>query len=315
MPAGCMSKRLAIMALGVFAAAPLAMGGENNFFRDKERGWYWYEDPLPVKPVEKPKEEPIPPKVPAPTAKEQPNLFSAEWLRKNLDRLRDDAIDNPDDKDKVAAYMYAQRVLMDKAQRFASAASVMAKTDPLLDETTRVPLDTAAAAAFHRGIEANKGEAIKLLAKKGGILFFFDSSCSFCMTQTRALRWLEKESGFTVLNISIDGKPIEGMARYVKDTGQAAALRLKMTPTTIYAVPPDKYYIISQGYHSADTLLDKIMTVAVTEKLLPEHMIEIQRGYERGVLTAGDMRDPALTSRDDTKEWVRALQERLGNRY
>ncbi len=308
----------AALLLGVAAVVTVVTPayGEANYYRDKERGWYWYEDPPQGKSTT-PSEPP--PKAPSPKAQEakpeQPKLFSAEWLRKNLDRLRDEAIDNPDDKEKVAAYMYAQRVTMDKAQRFASAAATMAKTDPLLDETTRVPLDTAAAAAFHRGIEANKGEAIKLLAKKGGILFFFDSSCSFCMTQTRALRWLEKESGFTVLNISIDGKPIEGMARYVKDTGQAAALRLKMTPTTIYAVPPDKYYIISQGYHSADTLLDKIMTVAVTEKLLPEHMIEIQRGYERGVLTAGDMRDPALTSRDDTKEWVRALQERLGNRY
>lgn len=302
----------------VLLAATAPVQGEEpggSYFREKEQGWYWYKDPPPEPPKKKPEPKPEPPPAPVEKKPEPPKLFSTAWLRQNLDRLRDDAIDNPDDKDKVAAYMYAQRVVMDKAQRFASAASTLAKTDPLLDETNRVPLDTTAAVAFQRGINANKAAAVKLLAEKGGILFFFDSSCRFCVAQQMALSWLERENGFTVLNISTDGKPLNGMRSFVKDTGQAAALRLKITPTTIYAVPPNGYYIISQGFHSAETLIDKIMTVAVAEKLLPKEMIEIDRAHDRGVLTAEDLRDPAIAGTGDSKAWVRALQERLGYRY
>lgn len=295
---------------------------ESPFYQEKERGWHWYEDP-PKKKEDAPKKiEPPPPPVSVvvvPPAKppeiKGPAMFSAAWLRENMSAIRDDAIDNPDDPAKVRAFLYSQRVLMDKAQRFASAASTMAQTDPLLDETNRIPMDAAAIAAVQQGISKDREEAVKYMAGVGGILFFFDSTCPHCTTQFAALEWMKKDYGYTVKNISVDGKPIPGMAAgWAKDEGQAKALGLTIMPTTIFAVPPDRYYIISQGYHSAQTLGEKIVMAAMGDKLLPERLMKSQQVYERGVLTADDLRDPNLNPAD-SKSWVEALRKKLGARY
>lgn len=287
-------------------------GQGNHFFQEKERGWYWYEDPPPEKKKEIPEQEPSPP--PTDQAKQTgPKPFSAQWLRDNLDRLRDDAIDNPDDEAKVAAFLYAQRVLMDKAQRFATAASTLAKSDPLLDETNRVPMDAAAASLFQRAIHANQDDALKKLSEIGGIFFFYDSTCRFCPLQQNSIDHLAQKYGFTVKNVSVDGKPLPGMRDWVKDTGQARALGLSIFPTTIFAVPPDKWYIVSQGYHATDTLASKIMLAASSAKLLPKEMIERSHAYDRGVLSAEDLRDREIS--EDPNKFVEQLRRKLGARY
>lgn len=307
-----------IVPLLLLAAVAGAGRAESPFYQDKERGWHWYEDPPAKKEQPPEKVEPLRP-APPPSAKtpepKGPAMFSAAWLRENMDKLRDDAIDHPDDPAKVRAFLYSQRVLMDKAQRFASSASTMAQTDPLLDETNRIPMDAAAIAAVQQGISKDREEALKYMAGVGGILFFFDSTCPHCTTQFAALEWLKKDHGFTVKNISVDGKPIPGMSvGWVRDEGQAKALGLTIMPTTIFAVPPDRYYIISQGYHSAQTLGEKIVMAALGDKLLPERLVKSQQVYERGVLTAEDLRDPAVNS-TDTKAWVDSLRKKLGTRY
>lgn len=307
----------------VFAVASgmaIAQDRQQGFYSDKERGWHWYEDPPVEKKAPPPKPVPPPVAVAAPpaasvTAPGVPALFSTAWLRANLDRLRDDAMDNPDDKDKVRAYMYAQRVMLDKAQRFSTAASTVVKTDPLLDETNRVPMDMMATAAVQQSVAANRKEAVKYLAGKGGILFFFDSTCEFCKVQVAALNWLEKDYGYTIKAISVDGKPMPGVkAGWVKDEGQARALGLTIMPTTIFAVPPDRFFIISQGYHSAESLEEKILLAAQADNLLPEAMAKKHQTYERGVLKPGDLRDPALDP-NDSKAWVDQLRKKLGARY
>jgi conjugal transfer pilus assembly protein TraF len=310
-----------IWLLAALNAPPaLAEDNQRHFYSEKERGWHWYEDPPPEKKPRPPPKPIAPPPAAAPApaappAPAGPALFSTAWLRANLDRLRDDAIDHPDDKDKVRAYMYAQRVMLDKSQRFSMVASTVVKTDPLLDETNRVPMDVMATTAVQQSIAANRKEAVKYLASKGGLMFFFDSTCEFCKVQVAALNWLEKDYGYAIKAVSVDGKPMPGVkAGWVKDEGQAKALGLTIMPTTIFAVPPDKFFIISQGYHSAETLEEKILLAAEADNLLPEAMLKKRQTYERGVLKPGDLNDPALDP-NDSNAWVEVLRKKLGARY
>lgn len=271
--------------------------------------------PPPPKKEEKPDPKPAKPKETAPS--EAP--FSAAWLRKNLDRLRDEAIDAPDDKNKVRAYLYAQRILLDKAQNFSNAAHMVASTDPILDESNRMPLDTAAKMAVMRGTEAAKKTALKTLADKGGIFFFFDASCRYCATQQQALSFLVSDYSFKIRNISVDGRGLPGMSDWKKDTGLAKTLGLKIFPTTVFVVPPDGYYIISQGYHSAETLGNKIMLAAMDQKLLPPDVLAATDTLNRGVMSADDMRDQALldavNDAKDSAKWVDMVREKLGMKY
>lgn len=292
----------------------------------KEEGWYWYKDPKeikktdpsPEKKAEAPPEKPEPPKEEA-KIKPEDIPFSTAWLKANLDRLREEAMDSPDDPDKIRAYLYAQRLVLDKAQNFATAAHRMANLDPLLDESNRVPIDTAAKMAVMRTSNAAKEEALRRLAKKAGLFFFFDSSCSHCLTQQEALGWMVKDYAFSIKNISVDGKGLPGMHTWVKDDGQAKALGLKIFPTTIFVVPPDGYYIISQGTLSAESMGNKIILVANDRKLLDEDVARHINVFDRGVLSAKDMRDPALAeairNSRESKIWVNQLREKLGTNY
>jgi conjugal transfer pilus assembly protein TraF len=83
------------------------------FFQGKEEGWFWYKDP---------KERPVqlPPKsmLPLPAKPKETEPLSVEWLKKQMPVLLDRAIDNPT-RENVEAYLYAQRLAMDKSQRFA----------------------------------------------------------------------------------------------------------------------------------------------------------------------------------------------------
>lgn len=315
-------RALSFVAAGLLAQP--AQGAESlDRFERKAEGWNWYQDPVerkaPVQPPEAPKKADPPKAEEAKPPKEAkapgPAPFSVKWLRENYERIRDDAIDNPDDPEKVQAYLYAQRIILDKSQSFATAAQLMSSTDPLLDETNRIPLDTAAKFAVLRGHSDAKQEALKDLAARGGIFFFFDSTCSYCAVQLQALEWLRKDHGFSVKNISTDGKPLPGMDSWVRDSGQARALGLRITPTTLFVIPPAGYYIISQGFHSAETLGEKILMVAGSKGLLRPDLAKRIDIFQRGLVSPEDLRDPALaTTAQDTRAWVKVLQQKIGGR-
>jgi hypothetical protein len=59
-----------------------------------------------------------------------PAPLSAAWLRANLERFRDQAIDDPSPRN-VALYLYLQRLVLDKAERFAEATQRAVWADPL----------------------------------------------------------------------------------------------------------------------------------------------------------------------------------------
>ena len=124
----------------------------NSYYDDRERGWFWFEpEPKPEPELEEP--EPLPPSPPPPTPPEenteessvkstQPEtktvVIDVEWLRTNLPVLRDMAINNPSDKN-IAAYYYAQRMMLDMSSRFAERTKEYFSKDTPLSEEHRRP--------------------------------------------------------------------------------------------------------------------------------------------------------------------------------
>ena len=116
-----------------------------SFFVDKERGWFWREeivDPVQPKPEKKVENSAELPRV----AIKEPQPLSVAWLRKNLEKYRDEAIDAPSPEN-VAAYFNLQRVMMDKAHRFTDVAHEVVISDPRLDENVRRPISSFAVQA------------------------------------------------------------------------------------------------------------------------------------------------------------------------
>lgn len=291
-----------------------------NFLKSKEDGWFWYKDPKDEAPkpvVKAPEPAPVEPKkeekkVEAP--KEEIKPFSVEWLRKNMKVLLDRAIDDPTNEN-VTAYFYAQRVAMDKAQNYAEMARTVVASDPFLDENNRVPIASFATAQMGRNMNRAKEDALKYLSTVGGLFVFFSSSCEFCRPQVNTVKEVAKKYGMTVKFVSMDGKGLPGLLadnEWVKDSGQAKRLNVKLTPTTVFATPPNNYSVISQGLMAQDGLSDRLLLAAQSNNLLPKEILAGIEKYQRGVLKPDDMKDGAG---DDPKVWIEKLKARLDGRY
>jgi conjugal transfer pilus assembly protein TraF len=281
-----------------------------QFFSRKSEGWYWYFDPRDEVKPEPPKVHPAKPAAKTPeSAKAAP--FSVEWLRTNMPKLLDAAVNDPT-KENVEAYLYAQRVTMDKSQRYAEQSQRVVAADPFLDENNRVPIASYTKPFFLRQAQEGKLEALKHVATVGGLWVFFDSKCNFCQPQVNTANELAKKYGLITKFISMDGKGLPNVKQFVRDSGQAKRLNLKITPTTVLVVPPNNFFVVSQGIMAQDQLSDRILLAADSNALLPKDLSAKMNSYDRGVLTTDDTQQGRT---DDPKVWVKYLKDRLESRY
>lgn len=311
---------LTLLMLGV--ALPAGSATQNSFYSGKEEGFFFYKDPREKE--KKPEQAPPPPPPPEQAPPEPPKAekkpedvpFSVAWLRKNLEKLRDLAIDNPSN-DNIANYLYANRVMLDKADTFSDKAMEVAQTDPFLDENNRVPI----ASAMNNWVMGNrlkaKDELLKHLSTKAGLWFFFDSKCKWCAAQYESVKKFGKQHNFLVRNISLDGRPLPGMDQWVPDQGQFKRIGLTLSPSVVVAVPPTTMLIVSQGMTSIQGLEERTLMAASAHKVLPADLRRDYDIYERGRLTDDDLNEKKLPDLDpnDPKAWVQYLRDALKGRY
>lgn len=239
----------------------------SSFYADQERGWFWYEDPPET--VEKvPETEPEPaPVVQAPAPPEQPELpptGSVAWLKIVLPKLKERAIDNPTDEN-IKAYFFAQRLMLDKAERFSRASIETIKNEPLLDEDLRYPASNAASDALAEASTKQKDTLLKLIAGNAALMLFFKGNdCTLCAQAVSALTGLESKYGFTIIPVSMDGNPLPG-GRYSNtqfDNGLAQHLGVIATPAIAMIVPPNDVRIVSYSTISMETAANRILASA-----------------------------------------------------
>mgnify|MGYP006285528505 FL=1 len=310
-----------MIAVGLLGAAvqcstalAAAVPDTPRFYERGAEGWFWYaEEPA----VEASEPTPDPPQAitaqpspapanterqtPAPAAPAGPPPLSAAWLRANLERYRDSAIDDPSPRN-VALYLYLQRLAIDKAERFAEASQRVVWSDPLLDETTRRPLATFAANLVNREAAANRDAALAETAKVAGLWFLFRADCPYCEAQAPLLEVLSARHGFDVQAVSLDGRPLPGgfFPDFRIDRGQARALGVVSTPALFLARPPNGIVPLSQGVLSLAELQRRIVHAATEAGWIEPHWRE--RSRARVVDLRMDPRgldDPALAEDPD----------------
>jgi len=312
-----------LFTIVILALAGTALSGsavaQDSFYRKNSEGWFWYKDPKEPKPPEEVIPPPQPPEQPPPTKElpsaDTPPLFSVAWLRVNLEKFRDIAIDDPTTEN-VSNYYLLQRVMLDKADKFASMSKQVVTLDPDLDENNIYPFATAARANLDRIRSKAKIAGLKDLAGKAGIWFFFDSKCHFCQQQVHVVKHLAKDYGFITTGITIDGGTLPGWdLPLVKDQGQFASLNLKITPTLVLAVPPNTFLILSQGILAESEADDRILTAAATQQLLPEELAKDINMQTRGVLQPDDLaKESATAMTNDPNKWANYLRNKIRSR-
>lgn len=260
-------------------AGPMNDKSGQTFYDRKSEGWFWYEP----EPIVEPEPEPEPEKVNVVKAETKESsdditengevVVNVKWLRENLPKIRDAAIDDPT-YDKVARYFYTQRVMMDKASKFASVAQQVSKLERPLDETLRRPDHQTAAYDSKLNAKLSRNGVFKELDEKMGLFFFYSSSCGYCAKQAPLLDRMARETGIDVLAVSLDGRPLPTghFPEYVTDPGTLRQkLRINYTPT-IYVVTKDgeEFHNVAAGLIAPDELKRRIVMLAAKQKWISE---------------------------------------------
>lgn len=290
---------------------------KTGFFDERADGWHWYEDP-PEEP-EPSEEEVEPPPVPASSSQEKtegPAPLSTAWIRETLPVLRDKAIDDPSTMN-VSAYMYAQRIMMDKAQVFSDRVKETVEADPLLDENLRLPFASAAKVAVLQSASRKKQELLDGLSEKIGIWLFYDETCVHCKAQLGPINQLVRKNEMTVEVISLYSDQVDGLDKSVKvrrDNGQFKRLGINFKPAVMMVAPPDGFYLVSQGFTAYTTLVDRVLAAANRYGFITQEDFYDVSPMSRGVLRADAVKAPEVNW-DSSEEWVPFVQNQIRKTY
>jgi len=226
-----------------------------------------------------------------------PEQVDVEWLRKNLPVLQDRMIDHPSPAN-ASAFLYAQRIAMDKAQRYAAAQMTAVSADPFLNENNRIPYASMGATAVRNADLRAQQTAVRELAKIGGLLVFVDGRCRFCKAQLPIVDQVSRMYGLEYLVVSIDGTtPAGPKGAVVRDTGVFGKLGLRLTPSIVF-VPhpqgyqgrdPNLYLVVAQGFYAADELVKQIAFAGHARSLLTAATMNDLSVWDRGVLGVEDL--------------------------
>lgn len=303
--------------------AQIGAAGSGKWFGDRDRGWHFYEpDPEPEEEVVEVVPEVAPPEVVPPAAEAKPEPappagpapFSVKWIRDNIDRIRDTAIDDPSPEN-VSAFLYAQRVMLDKAETFSGVMRKVSTEDPVINENVRQPGSTFGYHAANDFAREGKGAALNKLKKTVGVWFFFDSTCRYCAVQAPVIEELKNDYGFSVMAISRDGAPLPNgyFKNFVTDAGQAARLGIEVTPAIVIVRPPDQMAVVGQGLMARDELLDRIIEVAGENKWLSDDEFQDTK-TSKPVLTPPSIMQEAASNPEvvnDPKKLAEFIRSRL----
>lgn len=226
---------LAILAAG--GAVALEPASPYNYFDDRERGWFWYEDPVPA-PLEE--EEPeAPPAASAPAL--DPNSDEAmiarmERFQKRVQASRARAFFNPTDAN-VREMAALQTSFV---QRSSDVADVWQRTiwaNPQFDFTQQRPVNPLGLAAYEAENQHKRAATLERLSETHVYYFFFRGDCPYCHAFSPALAAFAAAAGIDVFPVSLDGGALPEFPRPVLDNGMAATLGVETVPALFLADP------------------------------------------------------------------------------
>jgi len=236
---------------------------DDSYWRDRERGWFWYDDPLPERnegPQPKPKALPT---ISAPTGPKRPReLVEFEALQKRVEDLRNIAIINPSEQN-IRSYLNIQNFVIEKASTFADVAQRVIWASPELDPTvTGRPVNAKALEVFDREQAGARTNTVAQLAQTHALFFFFRSDCPYCHQFAPLLKDFEAKFGLKIVPISVDGGGLPEFRSPRVDNGIARTLDVRQVPALFLAEPRGgKITPIGYGVLSESELLERIFVV------------------------------------------------------
>ncbi len=254
----------------VFPVDPL-----KGFYDQNRQGWFSFENPNLIKKPEDEKQDPAsgnqsPAKAPP---------FTAKWFRENMQVLQDKAIDEPTEKN-VRIYLIANRIMLDKAEKFAEVGSRISFGDPLIDEGRRRSNSSPGMVSMDYKARENIKQLLNRISVNSGLYFFTKAGCSACIKQQKLLESLSRKHGITFIPVSLDGSELD-TANYLIDSGQARSMGVDQAPSLVfYNSRYDYYRTLSQSAITYRVLTERILLAALDGKVISEREFAMTRNIK-----------------------------------
>ncbi|WP_161787347.1 conjugal transfer protein TraF [Endozoicomonas numazuensis] len=237
-----------LLLIGFLSATASA---QQQWFDRHSEGWFWYEH------IAEPETDEN--KINDQNERHQP--LTTAWIRDNIGQYLDKAIDLPS-KENVSNYLYLDRLIKEKAERFAYVGKQVIEGDPMLDENVRRPISPAAAKIKDDTAYKAREIILKKIARIAGLVFYYQGSCRLCHIQARTVQLLSMEYGFELIPISTDGQLIPELQNSRTERSPPASLNIVTYPALFLMQPPDNIVLIRQGSTSLTALAERLVDVA-----------------------------------------------------
>lgn len=272
------------MVFGV--APPLSAQDRKPFFSldwcgdDGVTGYHFYCDEKEEEAKAPPPEPPAPPQPapfvpPEPVTEQEPpaNPTAVETLAaitKELEELKAAAILEPENPERVAAYMRAQQWATNQAGKFSDQWRRVVWEDPSLDYTLRRPTEAQASHIYHD--ERNEAEArvLKSVSEQFGFFFVFEgeATCATCIKQAEIIERLATRVEINVLGVSRDGGSLPQFPNPLVDSGQLKAWGYEDKPVpAILMVDPatNEVQPVTFGLRAEAEILERVFVLTQSE--------------------------------------------------
>lgn len=216
----------------------------SEFFDDRERGWYWFEQYLEKE--NNKEDEGLLIKSPL-----NPEEHIAKF-RAKMDRLKAKAIIEPSIEN-VASYIKIQKKALDMASKFGRSWKLALLEYPELTDLSN-PVNNEAINIAYKDKKKIDSEKIKLFAEEFGLIFFFSPDCSYCHAFVPVLKKFQEMYDFSVMAVTQSDGVIEGFA-VQKNEPLVKQFNITHYPS-IFAYSPKRNLAmpIGYGYLSIDEL-------------------------------------------------------------
>jgi conjugal transfer pilus assembly protein TraF len=230
-----------------------------SYYVDRERGWFWYEDPMEDSEEEKIEKE-TSMAVPAPAI-----LSPREMLKKQGEQWENalgSAILNPT-RENYQEYLKLTAQIQQQAQDFSTGFKQAIWVSPEYDFALQKPRTTQAIIAQNQdNMKVNEQELYRV-AQKNGIIFFFRGDCPYCHRFAPILKRFSQLYGFTVIPVSLDGDGLPEYPYPKPNYDIGTKLKVSVVPA-IFMVNPETNAVSTVGYGFSDSseLMAKVLFAA-----------------------------------------------------
>lgn len=256
-----------LLLIGLTAEIPPAASDPLPYYDQKAQGWFWKERLPPPSPEPPHHPETIDPQK---TEESAPLPLTAAWFRRELGPIRDQALDEPTETH-VLRFFQLQKILLDKAERFARVARSIVLSHPELDERSHPKTLKEPGPGARRTPDSAPSMALMALGRQAGLLLVHRSDCPYCQRMAPLLEHTAKASRLRLYALSLDGPGLEGLlsATAIKDHSLAQRLGVEATPALFLMVPGRGFYPLGEGFMTEAELEDRLLALGETLNLLP----------------------------------------------